>query len=113
MFNLISVSDITKKKEVGILRALGARSVDVFCIFFVEALFIAIVSAAGAMILSLILCHILNLMMIQTIKAAIFIFGILSALFVTAVALFTAFFATLIPVANYTKKAPVESIRSA
>ena len=113
MFNLISVSVITKKKEVGILRALGARSVDVFCIFFVEALFIAIVSAAGAMILSLILCHILNLMMIQTIKAAIFIFGILSALFVTAVALFTAFFATLIPVANYTKKAPVESIRSA
>ena len=112
MFNLISVSVITKKKEVGILRALGARSVDVFCIFFVEALFIAIVSAAGAMILSLILCHILNLMMIQTIKAAIFIFGILSALFVTAVALFTAFFATLIPVANYTKKAPVESIRS-
>lgn len=113
MFNLISVSVITKKKEVGILRALGARSVDVFCIFFVEALFIAIISAAGAMILSLILCHILNLMMIQTIKAAIFIFGILSALFVTAVALFTAFFATLIPVANYTKKAPVESIRSA
>lgn len=112
MFNLVSVSVVTKKKEIGILRALGARSIDVFVIFFVEALLIAVVGSVAAMIFSAIVCHVLNLMLIETIEAAIFIFGALSALIIVLIAAITAFLATIIPVVNYSKKSPVESIRT-
>ena len=44
MLNFISVSVTYKKKEIGILRALGARSSDVFSIFFSEAFFIALIN---------------------------------------------------------------------
>lgn len=111
MFNLISVSVITKKKDIGILRALGARSSDVFAIFFVEALMIAILSSVAAFAFSALVCYILDIMMIKTIKAAIFVFGIFPILFILGIAVLTSFLATLIPVVNYTKKSPVESIR--
>ncbi|MDE6059551.1 MAG: ATP-binding cassette domain-containing protein [Clostridia bacterium] len=111
MFNLISVSVITKKKDIGILRALGARSLDVFFVFFVEALMIALVSSVAAFAFSAIICYVLDIMMIKTIKAAIFVFGIFPMLFILGIAALTSFLATLIPVANYTKKSPVESIR--
>ncbi|MDE7100549.1 MAG: ABC transporter permease, partial [Anaeroplasmataceae bacterium] len=43
MFNFISVSITTKKKEIGILRAIGARALDVYKIFMSESLIIAFI----------------------------------------------------------------------
>ena len=43
LFNFISVSITHKKKEIGILRAVGARSTDVFKIFYAESAIITII----------------------------------------------------------------------
>ena len=48
--NFISVSIAGKQKDIGILRAIGARKSDVFKIFFSESLFIAGVCAILALI---------------------------------------------------------------
>ncbi|MBQ4325190.1 MAG: ABC transporter ATP-binding protein/permease, partial [Clostridia bacterium] len=50
MLNFISASVTQKKKEIGILRAVGARSSDVFSIFFFEAFLVAIINFILAII---------------------------------------------------------------
>jgi ABC-type lipoprotein release transport system permease subunit len=50
LLNFISVSIANKKKDIGILRAIGARKIDVFKIFFSEALFIGVVCSLLAII---------------------------------------------------------------
>lgn len=114
MFNFISASITAKKKEIGILRAIGARTADVFKIFLSEAMIIAlicfIISTAGAFGT----CALLNSILTSDtiINVSIFVFGPLSALCVLAIALFTALVSTLIPVGLYSRKPPVASIRA-
>lgn len=115
MFNFISASITAKKKDIGILRAIGARTFDVFKIFFAEALIVAaicfVLSCAG----SIGVCALMNwAATVDTaiISVHIFVFGPLSFLTIFAVALFTAIIATIIPVAIYSKKPPVDSIRA-
>ena len=43
--NFISASIAAQKREIGVLRALGARTADVFAIFLVEGVFVALVCA--------------------------------------------------------------------
>lgn len=100
MFNFISASIAAKKKEIGILRAVGARATDVYKVFFSEALIVA----AACFILAVIACAVLAIRLLR--------FGPLSVLFMAAAALFTAAVSTLVPVAIYSRKPPVESIRA-
>lgn len=51
--NFIIVAISYSKKQIGILRALGARKLDIFKIFFIEALIIGLIS----LMLSLIICY--------------------------------------------------------
>lgn len=114
MFNFISASIAAKKKEIGILRAVGARATDVYKVFFSEALIVA----AACFILAVIACAVLapaisNLLIESTLLTIRLLrFGPLSVLFMAAVALFTAAVSTLVPVAIYSRKPPVESIRA-
>lgn len=114
MFNFISASIAAKKKEIGILRAVGARATDVYKVFFSEALIVA----AACFVLAVIACAVLapaisNLLIESTLLTIRLLrFGPLSVLFMAAVALFTAAVSTLVPVAIYSRKPPVESIRA-
>lgn len=114
MFNFISASITAKKKEIGILRAIGARTTDVFKIFLSEAMIIAlicfVISTAGAFGT----CALLNSILTSDtiINVSIFVFGPISVLCVLAIALFTALVSTLIPVGLYSRKPPVASIRA-
>ena len=110
--NFISVSISQKKKEIGILRAVGARSIDVFKIFFSESFFIACICVTIASIASSIICKIANRELASEIGASLFVFGILSLLVLIAIALTTTIVATFIPVWNAAKKKPVDSIRA-
>ncbi len=114
MFNFISASITAKKKEIGILRAIGARSADVFKIFVSEALIIAVICMAVAVAGTAVLCMVINgiLMEDTMLTVAIFVFGPFSIIMIVAIALFTALLSTTIPVAVYSKKPPVESIRA-
>ena len=50
MLNFISNSVILKKRQIGVLRALGARGTDVIGIFANEALIIALINFVLAII---------------------------------------------------------------
>ena len=110
--NFISISISYKKREIGILRAVGARSFDVFKIFFSESFVITAICVAASTVASLVCCSMINELLISLISASLFVFGITSLLVLIVVALITAVVATFLPVWNAAKKKPVESIRA-
>ena len=110
--NFISVSISQKKKEIGILRAVGARSLDVFKIFFSESFFISALCVIFASTVSIVVCGILNAELAVELGASLFVFGIPSLVVLIAIALVTTVVATFLPVWNEAKKKPVDSIRA-
>ncbi len=112
LFNFISVSIANKKKEIGILRAVGARSVDVFKIFYSESLIITAICYLLAMAACFVICPVLNTQVAAAMGASIFVFGPLSWLIMLGIALATSLIATFLPVYAIAKKRPVESIRA-
>lgn len=110
--NFISISISYKKQEIGILRAVGARSLDVFKIFFSESFVITAICVAISTVVSLALCTAINDLLISLISASLLVFGIASFVVLIAVALVTVVVATFLPVWNAAKKKPVESIRA-
>ena len=110
--NFISVSISHKRREIGILRAVGARSLDVFKIFFSESFFITALCVILSLIGSFVICGVINGILAEMLGASLFVFGILSIAVLVGVALVTAILATFLPVYNAAKKRPVEAIRS-
>ena len=110
--NFISISISYKKQEIGILRAVGARSFDVFKIFFSESFVIAAICVAISVVASVTLCAAVNNLLLSLIKASLLVFGVASVLVLIAVAFVTVVIATFLPVWNAAKKKPVESIRA-
>lgn len=113
LFNYISVSISDKRKEIGILRAVGARGSDVFKIFICESLMIAIICGVLAIVAAIVACFIINTV---TASSAIAIqllnFGLINGLIVLGIALVVAFIGTILPVFFAARKVPVESIRA-
>lgn len=111
--NFISVSISNKKKDIGILRAVGARSIDVFKIFFSESLVVMLICIVLSIFVSTLVCYILNTEFTALLSGvAVFVFGPLNVLILTALALISTFLATFFPVNSAAKKKPVESIRA-
>ncbi len=110
--NFISVSISQKTREIGILRAVGARSFDVFKIFFSESFVISVICVLLASVASIVICHFINVSLASTIGASIFVFGPFSLIILIGIAFVTAIIATFLPVYNAAKKKPVDSIRS-
>jgi ABC-type antimicrobial peptide transport system permease subunit len=110
--NFISVSISQKRREIGILRAVGARSIDVFKIFFSESFCIAAICSLISITGCAVICPLLNSSLAESLGASIFVFGILSVIIIIAIALITAVIATFLPVWTAAKKKPVDSIRS-
>ena len=110
--NFISVSISYKKREIGILRAVGARSIDVFKIFFSESFVITAICVILSLLGSVAICAAVNGILVNLIGASLFVFGPLSLCILLAVAIVTAVVATFLPVWNAAKKKPVESIRA-
>jgi len=110
--NFIAISISYKKREIGILRAVGARSIDVFKIFFSESFVITAVCLVISIVGSVAVCSAINAILVDLIDASLFVFGPLSWIVLLAIAFVTAVVATFIPVWNAAKKKPVESIRA-
>jgi len=111
-FNFISTSISQKTKEIGILRAVGARSNDVFKIFFAESLAITIICVVLSIIGCVVLCGIINAEFAADLGASLFLFGFGSFVILIALALFTCIASTLFPVYIAANKKPVDSIRA-
>lgn len=112
LLNFISSSISGKMKEIGILRAVGARGSDLFKIFFSESGIITIICFVIAIVSSIITSWRLNVMFYERVKFYVLNFNVLNILIIIVGSLLIAFFGTFFPVLRASKKAPVDSIRT-
>ena len=110
--NFISTSISHKTKEIGILRAVGARGSDVFKIFLSESFMITLICVILSIIGGSVICTIFNNSVSEMLGMKIFVFGIVSIIILVVIALVTTIISTFIPVYKAAHKKPVDSIRS-
>ena len=112
LMNFISTSISYKKREIGILRAVGAKSSDVFKIFFSEALVIALINfllSIAAVIAAVTVAN--TLMRSQGINMTLLTFGIRQVVLMLAISILVALVASFLPVYNIAKRKPVDAIK--
>lgn len=114
LMNFISTSISYKKREIGILRAVGARGSDVFGIFFNESMIIALINFALATIATVVCCFALNNVFSTELGISITLlsFGIRQVALLFFVAVAAAFIASLLPVMKISRKRPIDAIRN-
>ena len=112
LFNFISSSIAAKTKDIGILRAVGARGSDLFKIFFSESGFISIICIVLAIVASIVTVNSINATMAKDVGMQIMQFGIVNAGLIIAGAVAIALVGTFIPVFLASRKPPIESIRT-
>ena len=112
--NFIGTSISYKKQEIGILRAIGSRSNDVFRIFFAESFVIAMINFVLSSIGVFAATVIFNQLMRTEVGILITIlsFGIRQLILLLAVSIFVAFIASFLPVKRIASKCPIDAIRN-
>ncbi len=112
LMNFISTSISYKKREIGILRAVGARSSDVFKIFFSEAFIIAIINFILAVATSVAAVLVLNWYMRgEGINITLLSFGPVQVIIMLAISVAVAALGAFLPVYGIAKKKPVDAIK--
>lgn len=113
MSNFISQSIIYKRQEIGILRAIGSRSADVFRIFFSESFIIAMINfvissvicGVGVAVLNRVLRHETGVLV------TVLHFGLRQILLLFVISVAIAAIASFIPVRKIAAKKPIDAIR--
>ena len=111
MTSFIASSIVYKKREVGILRAIGSRGADVYRIFGSESCFIAAICFALATLVTGIVAGAANYFIIRTLHVSLMEFGIRQVLLIAAVSFATALIASFLPVYLFARKRPIDAIR--
>ncbi len=114
LMNYIATSITYKKREIGILRAVGARGADVFSIFFSEAFIISLINFAIALVATIVAVIAINGLFANTLNMLISIlsFGILQGLMMLGISVGSAFVASLVPVISIASKKPIDAIQN-
>ena len=114
LMNFISTSISYKKREIGVLRAIGARGKDVFSIFFAESFIICMINFVLSSIGCGIVCTVINNVLISDlgISLTLMIFGFKQIALIFGVALLVAFISCFIPVFRFARKNPIDSINN-
>lgn len=114
MFNFISVSISYKKREIGILRAVGARSSDVFSIFFHESFLITLINFVLASAAATVAVFFINKALREELNLALTLLtiGVRQYLLIFAVGLLVAFVSSFLPVMKIAKKRPIDAIQN-
>lgn len=117
MFNLLSVSVSGRAKEIGILRALGARGRNVFAIFFAESLVICLSCFILSSVVAGLVCMLFDGMFVSAFASSLTFsvldFGVPSVLIIFGISIVVSFAAVFVPVFSVVRKTPVEAIREA
>ena len=115
IFQFINLSIESKRGQVGILRALGARSYDVCRIFFSESFLLALVSVAVAIPSTIGLSYAVNKILAELffIRIAVLNFTVWMPVSILLLGFVIAFAATVFPVLKEARKAPIDAIRDA
>lgn len=114
LMNFISTSISYKKREIGILRALGSKKSDVFGIFFNESLIIAAINFLLATVATGVVCGVINTSLRSEygLLISIFNFGIRQVGLIMLVSVAVAFVSSLLPVYRIAKKQPIDAINN-
>ena len=115
IFQFINLSIESKRGQVGILRALGARSADVCRIFFSESFILALVSVAVAIPATIGLSYAVNKILAELffIRIAVLNFTVWMPVSIFLLGFVIALVATVVPVLKEARKAPIDAIRDA
>ncbi len=113
LFNFISISISYKQKEIGILRAIGARSIDIFKIFFYETLIIGLINFVLSSITLVIAVYFINEYLKSGIglELTVFILSIRQFILLLTLSILVSFISSFIPVNKISRKKPIDSIR--
>lgn len=114
LMNFISTSISYKKREIGVLRALGARGSDVFGIFLNESLLIATINFVLAAVATIIGGSVINNAIISKLGVTIPLInvGVRQLVLILAVSWGSAFIASLIPTTKISRKKPIDAINN-
>ena len=113
MMNFISTSISYKRREIGILRAVGARSSDVFKIFFSEAAIIALITYILSLAATISATVIVNTVLRnQGITVTLVNFGIRQIILMLLVNVAVAAIASFFPVWNIARRNPIDAIKN-
>lgn len=113
-YNFISISINNKKREIGILRAVGAKRADVFKIFYSEACIIALFNFFLSVVCTFALSFLMN---VELAKNALITFSVMNpnivvVLAILGVALVAAFISSFLPVIRLANKKPIDAIQN-
>lgn len=113
IMNFISTSIHYKQKEIGILRALGARKSDVFKIFFFEGLIISVISFLMTLVFMVIGIIFFNDFIKTAMHSEVVLvsLGIRQIAFVAIICFATMFLASYIPVHKFANKTPIKAMK--
>ena len=111
--NFIGTSVAYKKQEIGILRAIGSRSNDVFRIFFSESFIIAMINFAISAVGTALLAALINSGLRESSGLLITIlgFGVRQIALLFLISVGVAFLASFLPVRRIAAKRPIDAIR--
>lgn len=113
MGSYIATSINGQKRQIGILRAMGATKKDIFAIFANESAIIAGITLVLSVIGTFVVCIVFNAIVssMYTLALHVLHFGILQVFLLALVSIGVAVIASAIPLYKLSKKKPVDSIQ--
>lgn len=113
LMNFISTSISYKKREIGVLRALGARGGDIFGIFFNESMIIAMINFVLSTIATIAGCFIINSAVISSgLEITLLNVGIRQVALILVVSAGAAFIGSFLPTFKISRKKPIDAINN-
>ena len=111
--NFISTSIVFKRREIGILRAVGARGSDVYGIFAIESVIIALINFVLSTIASGVVIGVLGAYFRKEYHLSINVlsFGIRQIALIFGVAIVVALIASFLPTFRISRQRPVDAIK--
>lgn len=111
--NFISTSIVYKRREIGILRAVGARGSDVYGIFATESVIIALINFVLSCLATGIIANVITQSFRREYNLSISIidFGLRQVGLILAVAIVVALIASFIPTFRISRQRPVDAIK--
>ena len=114
LMNFLFISVSYSKKEIGILRGLGARNIDVLKIFAEEGLIISLINGVIASVVAIIGCLIINGQFAKALGYNVAILNIspVQPLLILACCLISSLLACALPILKNANKKPIDTINN-
>lgn len=112
IINFIGITVTNNKKQIGILRAIGARKIDVLRIYTFEGLVVGLLSFIIALIICIICTKVGNMIFTQKLLFSIepIMFNLSIIIKLLLVTLTISFFSTILSISKINKMKPVDAI---